>query len=143
MTGSGVARSTIPGAGQGLFTRRALTKGADPILEYWGRPYRRYLNPAARPRRQREPLQEGYLMEVRPGGEGWGPLYVDASDPLESGLARYINSPWGVEGKRANARFVCMEGRVMVMLLRDVEEGEEILAWYTGSQGEEGGYFLV
>ena len=61
---------------------------------------------------------------------------VDASDPHRSGLARYINSPWrafsaGGAKCQANARSAGASGQVLVFLLRDVQAGEEILAYYT------------
>ena len=59
---------------------------------------------------------------------------VDASDPHRSGLARYINSPWrafsaGGAKCKANAQFRRALGQVLVFLLRDVQAGEEILAY--------------
>ena len=138
-----VAESTIPGAGLGLFAKHDIPMQAHPVLEYSGSRLRVYLN-SHRPRRQRAPLSLEYLMEVSPAdGKGLGPCLVDASDPHRSGLAWYINSPWrafSAEGTKckANAQFRRASGQVLVFLLRDVQAGEEILAYYT-PEGERSG----
>ena len=113
--GVGVAPSTIPGAGDGLFALRDFAAG-EVLADYYGEVLS-FAKMALRENRD-------YIM----GGFGLN-CYVDAAQQLDC-PARYINDSF--EPSRINAQFhkVASERRARVRATRPVAAGEEILASY-------------
>lgn len=113
-----VKRSTLPGAGKGLFTKSLIPKGTS-IIEYTGRVTN--------------------WKEVLAGKSFNGYVYyisrnhvIDAKDPA-SGDARYANDAAGlvrVQGVRNNAAYTISKKRVFITATRNIQPGEEILVAY-------------
>jgi len=113
-----VKKSTIPGAGLGLFTRVAFRRG-DQIIEYKGRLclWREV---------KHEDATNPYLMRVS---------RTHAIDCLKrlSSLGRYANDANGlsrIPGVRNNADFISYGNRCYIEAIRSIPAGSEILVGY-------------
>ena len=107
-----VRRSTIPGAGLGLFTNRSLRKD-DRIMEYGG---------SLEKIRLRKTTHDctGYCFEITDR------IHLNGSAP-SSGLARYIND---ARGRRNNLISALCGTRVLLYALRDIRKGDELFLDY-------------
>jgi hypothetical protein len=109
-----ITDSTLPGAGDGLFTTKPIKKGA-VICEYTGdrvvETDPNYENP--------------YALEIKERP----PTFIDSSKTNEPGEGRWVNDPRG-PGKNASLDYDEKTKRAMVTALRDIEPGEEILVDY-------------
>jgi len=113
-----IKKSTIPGAGKGLFTRDVIAKGSF-IIEYKG--------------------EITTWKKVQEGKEFNGYVYyvnrnhvIDAL-PGDAGLARYANDARGLvrmPGIDNNAQYVTRGKQVFIQALRGIDPGEEILVAY-------------
>lgn len=113
-----IKKSTLPGAGKGLFTKKAIAKG-QRITEYKGRiqPWRDVKD---------EDGYNGYLM------------YINRNTVInglhhKKTLARYANDAIGltrINGNRNNAEFVSEGRKCFLEALRDIKPGEEIFSGY-------------
>src|ERR1700756_2504584 len=113
-----VRRSTLKGAGKGLFTSKSISKGAR-IVEYKGTittwkevDDRKGLN--------------GYIYYVNRHHviDAWGDKHA---------LARYANDAKGIvrgEGIRNNSKYAIDGLRVYIIALKDIPAGSEILVGY-------------
>jgi len=113
-----IKRSSIPGAGLGLFTRIPFKKG-DRIIEYKGR-LRRWVEV------KHEDATNPYLMRVSRTHA------IDARRTL-SALARYANDASGISripGLRNNAEYVSDGNRCFIEATRSIPAGSEILVGY-------------
>tara|TARA_B100000795_G_C22624525_1_gene370156 strand:- start:67 stop:624 length:558 start_codon:yes stop_codon:yes gene_type:complete len=115
-----VQNSTIPQAGNGLFTTRSFPKGA-LLCVYSGTS----VSFAQAMKRQRDGIHGDYVM----GGFGLN-WRVDA-EPHPEVLARYINDHY-LQPMKTNVKFIKLkEQRVaLIVTLRDLIPGEEIFASY-------------
>jgi len=113
-----VKRSTLPGAGKGLFTNKSIPKGAK-IVEYKGE------------------IVKWKDVDTRDGTNGY--IYyvtryhvIDAWKTKDA-LARYANDAKG-PGRSENIKNNCtynIEGvRVFIFAMRDIPAGSEILVGY-------------
>jgi hypothetical protein len=109
-----ITDSTLPGAGDGLFTTKPIKKGA-VICEYTGdrvvETDPNYENP--------------YALEIKERP----PTFIDSSKTNEPGEGRWVNDPRG-PGKNASLDYDEKTKRAVVTALRDIEPGEEILVDY-------------
>lgn len=113
-----VKRSTLPGAGKGLFTKKAIPKGTK-IVEYKGR------------------ITSWKEADHRDGGNGY--IYyvkryhvIDAL-PYPSALARYANDARGIQkikGIVNNAEYVEDGLKVYIESKKDIPAGGEIFVGY-------------
>ena len=113
-----VKRSTIPGAGKGLFTRKPISKGTR-IVEYKGK------------------ITSWKDADHRNGGNGY--IYyvtrnhvIDAK-PYPKALARYANDARGVvriKGIVNNSDYIQDGKRVYITSKKDIPAGAEILVGY-------------
>ena len=113
-----VKRSTLPNAGKGLFTKKAIPKGTR-IVEYKGR------------------ITSWKDADHRDGGNGY--IYyvkryhvIDAL-PYPSALARYANDARGIERVKGivnNAEYVEDGLKVYIESKKDIPAGSEILVGY-------------
>ena len=110
--------STIPGAGLGAFARRALACGV-PLTQYTGEELteeeftQRYVGDGD---------TSGYVYEREDG------VYIDASNYGGSGWARYINSAGKTQAP--NVEVQQHKGKLLVVPVRKIERGEELLSVY-------------
>ena len=112
-----VKPSTISGAGNGLFTKTLIPKGAR-ILEYKGT--------VTTWEAVKGDATNAYIYFVKPNH------VIDARNHPKS-LARYINDAKGlvrVKERKNNAKFVTEGLRVYVEAIRDIGAGEEIFVEY-------------
>lgn len=113
-----VKRSTLPGAGKGLFTKKAIPKGTK-IVQYKGR------------------ITSWKEADHRDGGNGY--IYyvkryhvIDAL-PYPSALARYANDARGIQrikGIVNNAEYVEDGLNVYIESKKDIPAGSEIFVGY-------------
>jgi SET domain-containing protein len=113
-----VRRSSLPGSGRGLFTKKPIAKGTR-IVEYKGRlttwkavNHRNWTN--------------GYIFYIDRN------RVVDAST-YKKALGRYANDARGlsrVKGLRNNAEYVPEGSHVYIDAVRDIPAGAEILVAY-------------
>jgi SET domain-containing protein len=109
--------STIPGSGQGLFTKTFIPKGTH-IVEYKGR--------ITTWKEVKDDYSNVYLYTIKPSH------VIDARKTKKS-LARYLNDAKGlvkIKGKTNNAEFVNDGLRAFVVATKNIEAGEEILVDY-------------
>ena len=107
-----LSKSTIPGAGFGIFATRSLPKGT-------------------------RILYTGDLVPLNSNDDG-GPYYLELSQRTavdaartNAGDGRWINDPKG-SGKRPNCAFAVHGQRAVVKTSRVIESGEELLVSYGG-----------
>jgi SET domain-containing protein len=113
-----VKRSTIPGAGKGLFTKKPITKGTR-IIEYTGKV-------TTWKEANHDDGRNMYIYYVKRSH------VIDASKHTKV-LARYANDANGlvkIKGIRNNAEYVPDGLRVFVHASRDIPAGGEILVAY-------------
>lgn len=113
-----VKRSTIPGAGKGLFTKKLIPKGTR-IVEYKGK------------------VTTWKEVDIDEGRNGY--IYyinrnhvIDAM-PYPKALGRYANDAQGltrVKGITNNSQYVVDDGRVYIEAKKDIPAGGEILVQY-------------
>lgn len=113
-----IKKSTIPGAGKGLFTRKDIAKG-ERIAEYKGRiqPWKDV---------KHEDGYNGYLMKIDRQTVINGLNY-------KKSFARYANDAKGIakiKGVHNNAEFVTEGKRCFLEAKRNISRQEEILAAY-------------
>ena len=111
-----VKRSTVPGAGRGLFAERDFEAAAD-LGVYSGLE-------VSGPEALRGDRGGAYALEVKRG------LLIDAA-PTNAAVARFANDPRGT-GRRANAAFKrnTRTGEVHLRATRKIRRGEEVLVSY-------------
>lgn len=114
-----IKRSTLPGAGKGLFTKRDIPKGTR-IVEYKGE---------ILTWKEVEKMTEernGYVFYVN------GKHVIDAWN-YKKALARYANDARGlarVDGIRNNAEYVVEKKRCYIDAVKDIPAGSEIFVGY-------------
>jgi uncharacterized protein len=113
-----VKRSTIPGAGKGLFTTKPIPKGAK-IVEYKGE------------------IFKWKEVDDRNGTNGYiyyvNRYHVIDARKTKDVLARYANDAKGpvkAEGVRNNCTYNIEGVRVFIFAMRDIPAGSEILVGY-------------
>jgi len=113
-----VKRSSIPGAGKGLFTKKEIAKGTH-IVEYKGKV-------TTWKEADHRDGQNGYIYYVK------RTHVIDASnDP--SALARYANDARGlqkVKGVQNNAEYIEEGVRTFIVAKKTIPAGSEILVGY-------------
>lgn len=112
-----VKPSTIPNAGQGLFTKQFIPKGTR-IVEYKGR--------ITTWKEVEHDHENGYIYTVNDNH------VIDAKKSLKA-LARYANDARGltrVKGITNNCAYVNDDTRVYIEAVKDIEAGAEILVSY-------------
>ena len=113
-----VKRSTIPGSGKGLFTKKPIPKGT-PIVEYKGK-ISDWENA------DHDDGNNPYIFYVNRNH------VIDASRRLSS-LARYANDGLGlqrVKGITNNSTYITRGKRVFLKSTKDIPAGSEILVDY-------------
>ena len=116
-----VKTSSLPNAGKGLFTDRAIKKGTK-VIEYKGEiiDWKEYEKRVAEDK-------DGYLFYISKT------RCIDAySTPQHK--ARYANDAQGlsrVKGKKNNCSYGVFEDKCYIVAERDIEAGEEIFVNYT------------
>ena len=116
-----IKNSTIPNAGKGLYTNKAITHESK-IIEYRGEivDYKEY-----RRRARRE--EDHYLFYLRRD------LCIDALHTPQY-KARYANDAAGinrVKGIKNNSEYWIFGDKCYIVAIRDIKAGEEILVNYT------------
>jgi len=113
-----VKRSTIPGAGKGLFTKSPIRKGSR-IVEYKGRI-------TTWKEADHNDGRNGYIYYVKRN------LVIDAL-PYPSALARYANDARGIKrvrGVNNNSEYVEDGQKVYIEAKKDIPANAEILVGY-------------
>ncbi|MFT3824601.1 MAG: SET domain-containing protein [Chitinophagaceae bacterium] len=113
-----VKRSTIPGAGKGLFTKKEITKGTH-IVEYKGKV-------TTWKDADHRDGKNGYIYYVKRNH------VIDASNN-EKALARYANDARGlqkVKGIQNNAEYIEDGIRTFIVASKTIVAGSEILVGY-------------
>lgn len=113
-----VKRSSLPGAGKGLFTKNFIPKGT-PIVEYKGKI-------TTWKEVEHNNGENGYIYYVKRSH------VIDASNNTEE-LARYANDARGitrVKGVTNNAEYVEEGVRVFIQAKKDIPAGSEIFVPY-------------
>ena len=113
-----IRRSTIPGAGKGLFTKKAIAKGT-LIVEYKG-------NITTWKAVQESDVFNGYVFYISRN------QVVDARRTKKA-LGRYANDARGlnrIKGVRNNAVYTVKQGKVFIQATRNIPAGAEILVDY-------------
>ena len=113
-----VKRSSLPRAGKGLFTKKAIAKGS-LIIEYKGRM-------TTWKAVQESDIFNGYVFYINRN------QVVDAMR-TKAALARYANDAKGsskVKGLRNNAVYSVKKGKVFIQASRNIPAGAEILVDY-------------
>lgn len=113
-----VKRSTIPGAGKGLFTKKEITKGTH-IVEYKGKV-------TTWKEADHRDGKNGYIYYVKRNH------VIDASNDPKA-LARYANDARGlqkVKGKQNNAEYLEEGVRTFIVAAQSIPAGSEILVGY-------------
>ena len=115
-----VKTSTIPAAGNGLFTTRSFPKGT-LLCVYSGTP----VSLTQAMRREKQGRHGDYVMG------GFGLFWRVDAEPHPKVLARYINDHW-LEPQRQNAQFIKLkkERKALVVATRALDAGEEVFASY-------------
>ena len=115
-----VKKSTIPGAGKGLFTKKTITKGSR-IVEYKGR------------------VSTWKQVDIDEGRNGYiyyiNRNHVINAQPFPKYLGRYANDAQGmsrIKGITNNSRYIAdmQTMRVYIEAIRDIPAGGEILVQY-------------
>lgn len=111
-----VKTSTLPNAGQGLFTRKTIPQGT-LIVEYKGRitTWKEVVND-----------ENGYIYFVNN-------KYVIDARPFKKALAKFANDAKGLErvkGISNNSEYVEEDGKVYIKSKKDIPAGAEILVGY-------------
>lgn len=115
-----VKKSTVPGAGKGLFTKVFIPKGTS-IVEYKGR-ITKWKNVEADEKKG----ENKYIFYVKRD-------HVIDAQPYKKALARYANDARGLQriiGLRNNAIYVEKGLRVFIEATRDIPAGSEIFVDY-------------
>jgi len=113
-----IRRSIIPGAGKGLFTKKAIAKGI-LIVEYKG-------NITTWKAVQKSDVFNGYVFYISRN------QVVDARRTKKA-LGRYANDARGlnrIKGIRNNAVYTVKQGKVFIQATRNIPAGAEILVDY-------------
>jgi len=113
-----IKRSSLPGAGKGLFTKNFIPKGT-PIVEYKGKI-------TTWKEVEHNNGENGYIYYVKRSH------VIDASNNTEE-LARYANDAPGitrVKGVTNNAEYVEDGVRVFIQAKKDIPAGSEIFVPY-------------
>jgi len=113
-----IKRSSLPGAGKGLFTKNFIPKGT-PIVEYKGKI-------TTWKEEEHNNGENGYIYYVKRSH------VIDASNNTEE-LARYANDARGitrVKGVTNNAEYVEDGVRVFIQAKKDIPAGSEIFVPY-------------
>jgi len=113
-----IRRSTLPGAGKGLFTKKAIAKGT-LIVEYKG-------NITTWKAVQENEAFNGYVFYISRN------LVVDARRTKKA-LGRYANDAKGLnklKGLRNNAVYTVKRGKVFIQAVRNIPARAEILVDY-------------
>jgi len=113
-----VKRSTIPGSGKGLFTKKIIPKGSK-IIEYKGRV-------TTWKEADHRNGENAYVYYVKRN------FVLDAL-PFKAALARYANDARGItkiKGVNNNAEYVEEGTRVFIISKRDIPANTEILVGY-------------
>lgn len=113
-----VKKSTLPGAGKGLFTRVLIPRNSI-IVQYKGRL-------STWKEVQHDNGSNGYLYYVNRN------LVIDAR-PYKKAKARYANDARGtrkINGVRNNAVYIEKDSKVFIQASKDIQPGEEILVNY-------------
>ena len=113
-----VKRSTLPGAGKGLFTKTFIQKG-DKIIEYKGK-------------------ITNWKDADHMDGKNLYIFYVNRNHVIDAGnnkdiLARYANDARGlgkVKGINNNSAYISNNKRIFITATRDIAPGTEILVGY-------------
>lgn len=113
-----VKRSTLPGAGKGLFTKKLIPKGAR-IVEYKGviKTWKEITD---------NPVFNGYVFYVN------SKHVIDAKN-YEKGLAQLANDAKGLSrqpGVRNNSKYEQEGLKVYIIAMRDIPAGDEIFVGY-------------
>ena len=114
-----VKKSTLPGAGKGLFTKKFIPKGAQ-IVEYKG-----------------EILEWKEVEKMADDRNGYvffiNSKYVIDAWPYKKAIARFANDAKGlnrVEGTKTNSEYVTIEKRCYITAIKDIPAGSEIFVEY-------------
>lgn len=115
-----ISKSTLPGAGKGLFTDKPIKRGTR-IVEYTGDiiTYKEYDERVQKDR-------YGYLFYINKN------LCIDAYDHKEA-LARYANDAKGIGQKKGvnnNSKYEIIGNRCYIVSYRNIPAGGEILVGY-------------
>lgn len=113
-------KSTIPNAGLGLFTDKAIKKG-DTVIEYTGEIV---TWPEALKRDKKG--KGGYVFHIT------DKHCIDAY-PVPDALAKYANDARGfsrVKGKKNNSVYETRKKQAFIVATRNIDAGEEIFVWY-------------
>lgn len=114
-----VKKSTLPGAGKGLFTTVDIPKGKR-IVEYKG-------TRTTWAEVEDDDGKNGYIFYITKNN------VIDAL-PHKEALGRYANDARGmskVEGIRNNAEYIISKGRCYIDAMKDIAAGSEILVSYS------------
>jgi hypothetical protein len=114
-----VKKSTLPGAGKGLFTTVDIPKGKR-IVEYKG-------TRTTWAEVEDDDGKNGYIFYITRNN------VIDAL-PHKEALGRYANDARGmskVEGVRNNAEYIINNGRCYIDAMKDIAAGSEILVSYS------------
>lgn len=112
-----VKRSTIPGSGKGLFTKKPIKKG-EYIVEYKGRK-KKWSD-------VKDDDTNGYLYYVNRN------FVIDARSAVKT-LGRFANDARGIgkiKGLTNNARYIYDDGHVYIEAIKNIPAGAEILVSY-------------
>jgi SET domain-containing protein len=113
-----VKKSTLPGAGKGLFTKKFIPKGTQ-IVEYKGR-IGKWKNI------EKNPGENKYIFYVKRD-------HVIDARPFKKALARYANDARGlkkIKGLVNNANYVEKGLKVFIEAKKNISAGSEILVDY-------------
>jgi uncharacterized protein len=116
-----VKKSSLPGAGKGLFTDKPIRKGTK-VIEYKGEiiDWKEYDRRVARD-------EDGYLFFINKN-------YCIDAYPTPQYKARYANDAMGltrVKGLTNNCDYEVEGNRCFIVAQRDIKKGEEIFVDYT------------
>lgn len=112
-----VKPSTLPGAGQGLFTRSEIPAGTR-IVEYKGK--------VTTWKEVKHDVDNGYLYVINDN-------HVIDAGKAKKALARYANDAKGlvrIKGISNNCKYVNDEGKVYIESVKSIPAGSEILVSY-------------
>ena len=112
-----VKKSTLPGAGLGLFAKSHISKGSR-IVEYKGR--------RTVWKKVEDDYKNGYIYTI-------DPQHVIDAKTYKKALARYANDAHGMvrkKGIKNNARYVVDGLKVFIEAMKDIPAGSEIFVSY-------------
>ncbi|MEP6466510.1 MAG: SET domain-containing protein-lysine N-methyltransferase [Parafilimonas sp.] len=113
-----VKKSTIPGSGKGLFTKKFIAKGAR-IIVYKGKI-------TTWKKVQQQTTFNGYIFYINRN------RVIDGKNYIKS-LGRYANDAKGItkiKGLRNNCRYEVENNEVFIIATTDIDKGSEILVAY-------------